>query len=110
MLDAGSVKKQQIMKTTINEINKKTSDSNILKCAGIAKEVIQKFYFIEDRIKESKYLLDLENIKNAYIAEKPMGSGGVGSIRFLKDKVYIQIGYGQGRHNYATVIEVLKTH
>lgn len=38
---------------------------------------------------------------------RPMGSGGVGNIRILRDgTIYVQISAGKGRHNYATVVHI----
>lgn len=37
----------------------------------------------------------------------PMGSGGVGQIKEMKDHYRIQVGYGVGKHNYA-VAAILK--
>jgi hypothetical protein len=39
---------------------------------------------------------------NIYFVEKPMGSGGVGQIKEMKDNsIRVQISYGHGRNNYA---------
>ena len=31
----------------------------------------------------------------------PMGPGGVGQVRVMRDGIRVQIGYGQSKHNYA---------
>lgn len=48
-----------------------------------------------------KLELDRHDIRSD---ELPMGPGGVGQIKVMKDgSIRIQIGYGHGRYNYALV-------
>ena len=38
----------------------------------------------------------------------PMGSGGVGQVKIMADHIRVQIGYGVGKHNYATAVILKK--
>lgn len=62
------------------------------------KNIIDKHYFIADRIKE----LETHDIECEEIA---MGSGGVGQVQYKSTlkQIRMQIGYGHGKHNYAQV-------
>jgi len=42
------------------------------------------------------------------VAERRMGSGGVGQIKNLKNEIRIQIGYGHTGNNYASCIIIKK--
>ena len=35
------------------------------------------------------------------VQELPMGRGGIGQVKEMKDHYRIQIGHGKGRYNYA---------
>lgn len=39
---------------------------------------------------------------------KPMGSGGIGQIKSFNNEVYVQIGYGKGKYNYAYAVKIGK--
>ena len=57
---------------------------------------------IDDRI---SILRDLEFV--GHFEEKPMGSGGVGQYKEMKDgTLRVQIGYGHGKSNYAMCLVV----
>ncbi len=76
---------------------KKATKTNINKVKRIAGQ----HHFIKDR---SKALRDEGfNVTTAY-----MGSGGKYQTKSTKDKVRVQIGYGKGRYNKATVVELKK--
>lgn len=60
-------------------------------------KVVNSHWKVADRKKELE--------KMGYKVEwLPMGSGGVGSIRYVNKQTRIQIGYGQGRYNYAFAV------
>ena len=82
------------MKTTIKEVKRNVDKS------------INNFYHIADRVEFLDEILSKSNIKYLF-NELPMGSGGVGQIKEMKDgSIRFQIGYGHGRYNYATVLVV----
>lgn len=57
-------------------------------------------------IRENRRIADRESDiwrAGIMVVEKACGSGGVGSILPRRDAIYIQIGYGHGRYNYAKV-------
>lgn len=94
------------METTIYNIDDITENKSILVACGIAKQVIEEFYFVKQREEEAICLLEQEKI-NAEIGTYPMGSGGVGKVKIMKDgSARIQIGYGTGRYNYALCIVI----
>ena len=65
--------------------------------AKLIKTVISKFYFVKDREKELQKL-------GFKIEIVPMGSGGVGQVKYLQKETRLQIGYGVTRHNYASCV------
>lgn len=94
------------MKTTIYDIDKITKEDNILHASYIAKRVIEEYHFIAKRKIEALLLAEQERL-SIKIETHPMGSGGVGTVKIMKDRtVRIQIGYGTGRYNYAPCIVV----
>lgn len=74
------------METTINEI----------------KTVINKYYFVNDRVNELTKL-------GYYIKKCPMGSGGKGQIKYLRNEIRVQIGYGTSEYNYAMCVILNKS-
>lgn len=42
--------------------------------------------------------------KGFRVEERPMGSGGKGSVKIVSGETRIQIGYGHGRYNYAMCV------
>lgn len=84
--------KNIITEDLINEIKQSAIYNNVL-------NIIKENRLIKDRVKILNDLcLDIIN--------KPVGSGGVGSIIFRKDGVYIQISYGVTRYNYADIVKI----
>lgn len=45
-----------------------------------------------------------------YIEEKAMGSGGVGQLKVINGLVYVQIGCGHGKWNYASAAKIGHAH
>jgi hypothetical protein len=67
------------------------------KAVSEVKAIIAKHKLVSDR--------ENELIKKGYTTmECPMGSGGTGQIKTLKNEIRMQIGYGHGRYNYATCV------
>lgn len=66
---------------------------------------------IEKIIRENRLVSDRESqLHRAGIAYDtfPMGSGGVGQIKEMSDHYRVQVGYGVGKHNYATAAIIKK--
>lgn len=82
--------------------NPETTNENVLGALYIAGLAIREFHFIKQREKHISHLAPEYNVKNFYFADLPMGSGGVGQVKEMKNgEVRIQIGYGRGVYNYA---------
>lgn len=64
------------------------------------KNIIKKHRLISKRVEELRK-------KGFNVQEKSMGPGGVGQVKFLAGETRVQVSYGHGKHNYATVV-VLK--
>ena len=65
------------------------------------RKVLDTEYFIRNRVARLREL--------GYICEeRPMGSGGVGSINETKKEIRIQIGYGHSKWNYAFCVIIQK--
>ena len=80
--------------TALDEIKSSKSYKNVL-------NIIKENHFVNDRIDR----LEEEDI-DIEITEKAMGPGGVGQMKIIKEYVYIQIGSGHGRCNYAKVVKI----
>ena len=50
--------------------------------------------------------IDYLRSKGYSVNEYPMGAGGVGQVKVLKDHIRIQIGYGRSKHNYAYAVVI----
>ena len=61
------------------------------------KKIIAKHRLVADRENELRK-------KGFNVAEKAMGSGGVGQINTLNSEIRMQIGYGHGKYNYAKCV------
>ena len=61
------------------------------------REVINQFYYVQDRI-------DLLSLNWFQTDIKPMGSGGVGQIKEVDGCYRMQISYGWGKWNYANIV------
>lgn len=104
--------KTEIMKATIYSIEKPTDTRNIKsqKFFAVAKEVrrvIGHYHYIKDR--EDELMKTIPSIlgDGFSIETLPMGSGGVGQIKEMKDgTTRIQFGYGVSKHNYAKCLVV----
>lgn len=94
---------------TLNQTTPSTIFQNVL---DIVKTAIAQERLIEDR----KYkVADFfkENLPEVifYFETLPMGAGGVGSIRPMKDgDIRIQIGSGSGKYNYAPCIVLTRLY
>jgi cysteine sulfinate desulfinase/cysteine desulfurase-like protein len=65
----------------------------------IIKSVIERHYHIRERIRAlSNIGYDVEHV--------PMGSGGVGQIKNVKNAIRMQISCGHGKHNYANAVVI----
>lgn len=92
----------------INSTTDNTKDNRkFIKACADVKNVVANFRFIDDR--EEK----LEEILSSYLGDKfyfdtlPMGSGGVGKIKRMKNgTTRIQFGYGKGKYNYARTLVI----
>lgn len=62
-------------------------------------DIVNSNRLIKDRLKALDSL-GLETINKA------VGSGGVGSLIFRKDGVYVQVSYGVTRYNYAELVKI----
>lgn len=81
-----------------------TKEQKIQTIKNLVRTAIANNYFIKDR--EDKLGVALPADKY-WFDDKPMGSGGVGQVKEMKDgTVRFQIGYGRGKHNYARVLIV----
>ncbi len=76
---------------------KRATKTNISK----VKQIAGQHHFIKDRAKALK-------AKGFDVITAYMGSGGKYQTKSTKDKVRVQIGYGKGRYNKATVVELKK--
>lgn len=101
--------------TTLNLNQPRFENGNITAKAewfdSLSLENQRKVELIEKAIRENRLVSDRESeLHRAGIAYDtfPMGSGGVGQIKEMSDHYRIQIGYGVGKHNYATAAIIKK--
>ena len=76
--------------TALDEIKSSKSYKNVL-------NIIKENHFVNDRINQ---------LEDEEITEKAIGTGGVGQMKIIKEYVYIQIGSGHGKWNYAKVVKI----
>lgn len=84
------MKRNEDYQTALDEIKSSKSYKKVL-------NIIKSYHFVNDRI---------DQLEDEEITEKAMGTGGVGQMKIIKDNVYIQIGYGHGKWNYAKVVKI----
>jgi cysteine sulfinate desulfinase/cysteine desulfurase-like protein len=64
--------------------------------------VVKEHYYVKKRVKK------LEEM-GYIVEERPMGSGGLLQVRYLKKEIRVQIGFGRGEYNYAMCVIVKRS-
>lgn len=81
---------------------------------GLIIEEVQKsqvYKYVRNIIANNKKIADREKaLGYENIEEKAMGTGGVYQLRVISGFVYMQIGYGHGKWNYASVVRLGHVH
>lgn len=89
------------MKQSIEEMEKQIKEVKERKVYKAAMQIVAQNRKVSDRESEL-------NKKGIAYKTCPMGSGGVGQVKIMSDHIRIQVGYGVGKHNYATAVIIKK--